>query len=224
MKLSIVLFDGYSGLDVVGAYEVLQNVPDVEVEFAARMQGVIAADSRRLGLAAYRALDHVDATDILCVPGGLGVSRALVDAHLLDHLRRLHETTTWTFGICNGVALLAAAGVLDGAEVTTNWDWRDRVHNYGVEVVNNRYHRSGKIVTGAGVSASIDAALFLAALIAGEDTARLIQLGLEYYPRPPFDGGDVDDVAEDARHLVRDITRAREQELGTLDAPFIAIA
>jgi transcriptional regulator GlxA family with amidase domain len=47
----------------------------------------------------------------------------------------------------------------------------------------------GKIVTAAGVSAGIDMALKLAALEAGEDVARAIQLGIEYDPEPPFDSG-----------------------------------
>ena len=49
-----------------------------------------------------------------------------------------------------------------------------------------RDRRDGKYVTSAGVSASIDAGLFLADLIAGEMVAKAIQLGIEYYPAPPF--------------------------------------
>jgi len=197
MRLTVVLFDGFTALDVVGGYEVLANVPDVEVEFVAAAPGVIAADSRRLGLLAYRGIDGIASTDILYVPGGPGVSAALADPRLLGWIAQMHATTTWTVGICNGVALLAAAGILDGVSVTTNWGWRDRVASYGVQVVRERFHRDGRIVTGAGVSASIDAGLFLAALIAGEDTARLVQLGIEYFPAPPAcaraGGADVPD-------------------------------
>lgn len=53
------------------------------------------------------------------------------------------------------------------------------------EVVRERFHRDGPVLTGAGVSASIDAGLFLAGLIAGEHVARLVQLGIEYFPAPP---------------------------------------
>jgi hypothetical protein len=41
-------------------------------------------------------------------------------------------------------------------------------------------------VTTAGVSAGIDGALYLASLIAGETLAKALQLGIEYYPAPPF--------------------------------------
>jgi cyclohexyl-isocyanide hydratase len=44
-------------------------------------------------------------------------------------------------------------------------------------------------VFAAGVTSGIDAALRTAALAAGEDVARQIQLFIEYAPTPPFPGG-----------------------------------
>jgi putative intracellular protease/amidase len=44
------------------------------------------------------------------VPGGLGIYAAQHDLQILDFIRKLHETTTWTVGICNGVEILANAG------------------------------------------------------------------------------------------------------------------
>ncbi len=55
-----------------------------------------------------------------------------------------------------------------------------------------RVVRDGKYVTAAGVSAGIDMGLTLAAAIADEQTAKAIQLLLEYDPQPPFDCGSVD--------------------------------
>src|SRR2546427_13243541 len=151
MRLTVVLFDGFTALDVVGGYEVLANLPDIEVEFAAATPGLIAADTRRLGVIAYRGIDEIASTDILYVPGGPGVSARLADLRFLGWIAQMHGTATWTVGICNGVALLAAAGILDGVSVTTNWAWRDRVAAYGVEVVPERFNQDGSILTGAGV-------------------------------------------------------------------------
>lgn len=203
MRVTILLIDGFTALDAVGGYEVLANVPGVEVEFVSHAPGVVAADTRRLGMLAHRGLDCVTSTDVLYVPGGPGVVAGIADARLLGWITQVQATATWTLGVCNGVALLAAAGVLDGVSVTTNWGWRDRVASYGVEVVPERVHRDGSIVTGAGVSASIDAGLFLAALIAGEDVARLVQLGIEYFPAPPdFARATLDDVPAAEQELL----------------------
>jgi putative intracellular protease/amidase len=220
MRLSIVLFDGFTTLDVVGGYEVLANVPGIEVEFVAAERGVVAADTRRLGLVAYRTFDDVTSTDILYVPGGPGVVPALHDEALLSSVRGLHESSTWTIGICNGVALLAAAGALEGTQVTTNRGWRDRVRAYNVDVVPERFHRDGKVVTGAGVSASIDAGLFLAELIGGEEIARIIQLGIEYYPEPPQGGTTADEAPEAHKAIISDFEAGAADRLANVVAPF----
>jgi cyclohexyl-isocyanide hydratase len=47
----------------------------------------------------------------------------------------------------------------------------------------------GKFYTSAGVTSGIDMALLLVADIVGEETARKIQLSIEYDPAPPFPGG-----------------------------------
>ncbi len=220
MRLSILLSDGYTALDVVGGYEVLANVPGIETELVAQTKGLVTADTRRLAMHAYRTFEEILDTDILYVPGGLGVTKGLKNTELLDTIRRLHATSTWTVGICNGVELLGAAGVIDGKEVTTNWTCRDRMAGYGAKVNTKRFHRDGKIVTSAGVSASIDASLFLAGLIAGEDIAKTIQLGIEYYPVPPFGNGTPDDAPAAAQALIRAFEQAGPERLESLRAPF----
>lgn len=220
MRLTILLFDGFTALDVVGGYEVLANLPGMEVEFAAVAQGVVAADTGRLGMLAYRRFDQLESTDILYVPGGLGVVAALGNQPLLDCIRRLDATSQWTLSICNGAELLGAAGLLAGRRVTTNWFARDKVAAYGALIEPARFHRDGKLVTGAGVSASIDAALFLAGLLAGEATARLIQFGIEYFPDPPFGNGSPDEQPEAAKAIIRHIEQAAAQRLAARDIPF----
>jgi transcriptional regulator GlxA family with amidase domain len=61
----------------------------------------------------------------------------------------------------------------------------------------------GKVMTAAGVSAGIDMALTLAARIAGQQTAKAIQLGIEYDPRPPFDSGSPAKAPRELVDLVR---------------------
>lgn len=52
--------------------------------------------------------------------------------------------------------------------------------------------KDGNVITGGGVTAGIDFGLCVVAEIAGETTARRIQLGMEYDPAPPFDSGNPD--------------------------------
>jgi putative intracellular protease/amidase len=203
MRLSILLFDGFTTLDAVGGYEVLARLPGMEVEFFAERRGVIAADTRRLGLLAFRGFDEVTSTDILYVPGGPGGLVAETDEKLLGKIRALDATSRWTVGICNGVGLLAAAGLLAGKKAATNWFYQERLARHGAVFVPDRYHREGKYITGGGVSASIDTALFLASVLGGETMARALQLGIEYYPAPQFPERTPAEAPAEIRELVR---------------------
>ena len=127
MRLSILIFDSLTVLDAIGGYEVLSRIPGVEVEFVAAHRGIVAADTRRLGLLAYRDFSEVQSTDILYVPGGPGARALESDPEFIDYLRLLDSTSTWTIGICNGVTLLAIAGLLKGRQATTNWLERKRL-------------------------------------------------------------------------------------------------
>ena len=218
MRLSILLRDGFTALDIVGGYEVLANLPGMDVEFVAPATGLVWADTRRLALHAWRTYAQVQTTDILYLPGGPGVEAGLADTELMATIQRLHASSTWTVGVCNGVEWLGQAGVIDGKEVTTNWACRSKVAAYGARVNTQRFHRDGKLITGAGVSASIDASLFLAGLIAGEEVAKTVQLGIEYYPAPPFGNGTPDAAAVMAQAIVRQFESEGTERLQALTA------
>lgn len=220
MRLSIILFDGFTALDVVGGYEVLANLPGMEVEFVAGRCGAIAADTGWLGMQAYKTFDQLSSTDILYVPGGPGVESALRDQGLIDCVRRVAAASAWTVSICNGAQILGAAGLLHGKQVSTNWFARDKVGAYGAQIVHERYVRDGQLVTGAGVSSSIDTGLFLAGLLAGEEVARTIQLGIEYFPCPPFGNGTPDQQLPARRQLIAAIERGATRRLAARRIPF----
>jgi putative intracellular protease/amidase len=223
MRLSILIYDGFTTLDAVGGYEVLARIPGIELEFVGPQRGVVAADTRRLGLVAFKSFAEVQNTDILYVPGGPGGRVLEEDQNFLGYLRQLDDSSKWTVGICNGVTLLAAAGLLKGRKVTTNWFDQERITRYGASFVAERYCREGKYVTGAGVSASIDTALFLTQLLAGESVARTIQLGIEYYPAPPFPEKTPAEVPETIQQLVRRFEQSGGKALLRQRPPFEAL-
>jgi transcriptional regulator GlxA family with amidase domain len=220
MRLSIVLFDGFTALDVVGGYEVLANVPGMELEFLAAKPGPVAADSGALGLMASMRYQDMEATDIIYVPGGPGVDAARRDTELLDCIRRAAGQGAWIVGICNGVELLGAAGLLDGRRVTTNLFAREAVAAFGAQVLAERYVLDGRLLTGAGVSSSIDAGLYLAGVLGGEVLARTIQLGIEYYPAPPFGNGTPDGQPAALRETVARVERSAAARLAARRIPF----
>jgi transcriptional regulator GlxA family with amidase domain len=106
--------------------------------------------------------------------------------------------------VCTGSLLLAAAGILEGVDATTHWTRTEKLERLGARYVKERVVHRGKIVTGAGVSAGIDMALTLAAMIAGDDVAKTLQLASEYDPQPPFDAGTPDKAPQHIVDFLRD--------------------
>ena len=192
MDIVCFLFDGITALDIVGPYEVLQRLPDANVKFTAAKAGEIRTDNRFLALVADHSMDDVTRADVLVIPGGFATRALETDASVLEWIRAIDATTTWTTSVCTGSMLLAAAGLLKGKEATSHWASLERLRDYGAIPTGRRVVEQGKIVTAAGVSSGIDMALTLTARIAGDDFSKAVQLGIEYDPQPPFDAGSVD--------------------------------
>jgi putative intracellular protease/amidase len=189
VKTAILLYDRLTALDAIGPYEVLSRLPDATLEFVAVEPGPVRTDNGMLTLVAERAISELTDPDIVLVPGGPGEVSARAGEAVLEWLRAVHETTTWTTSVCTGSLILAAAGLLEGKRATSHWLALEELGRLGAQPVSERVVFDGKIATAAGVSAGIDMALALSAKIAGEEVAQAIQLGIEYDPQPPFDAG-----------------------------------
>lgn len=187
MQVAILLFDGVVALDAVGPYDVLKLMPQADLRLVAATAGEVATDGP-LRLVANDAVEAVPRPDVIVVPGGPGALEAARDERLLSWLREAHEHTRFTTSVCWGSELLGAAGLLRGADATSHWLVRDELERHGANPIDERVVVSGRVITSAGVSAGIDMALRLVALLAGDDTAQRIALTLEYAPEPPFAG------------------------------------
>lgn len=189
MDVAVLLYDRFTALDAIGPYEVLSRLPGATVTFVAETPGPVRADTGLLTLSAERPLSALTRPEVLLVPGGPGQVTAMQEPALRSWLREAHATSTWTTSVCTGSLMLAAAGLLTGCRATSHWLALDQLADFGAEPTMQRVVFDGKVATAAGVSAGIDMALALAARIAGDEIAQVIQLGLEYDPRPPFDAG-----------------------------------
>ncbi|MFF1296905.1 MULTISPECIES: DJ-1/PfpI family protein [unclassified Streptomyces] len=192
-NIGILLYDGYSLLDPTGPAEVLSRLPDATVTMIAEKRGTVRTDTGDVAVVAEHSIADVDRLDVLLVPGAgnRGTIGAMNNQALLRWIREMHRHTQWTTSVCTGSIVLAAAGLLDGRKATTYWASADYLQStFDVTYLPQRYVRSGKIITAAGVSAGVDMALYLASVIADDDTAKAIQLAVEYDPQPPFDSGN----------------------------------
>src|ERR1700730_13688014 len=171
-KLVIVfaLFPGVTQLDFTGPHLVFSRLPDATVILASRAGGTVEADG--VAFAGVRRLADIPACDVICVPGGGGVTdNAIHDEAFLGELRRLSSTARFVTSVCTGSLALGAAGLLSGRRGARPLLWRDLLLPFGALPDPGRVVRDGNIITGGGVTAGIDFALSLAAELVGAETA-----------------------------------------------------
>jgi transcriptional regulator GlxA family with amidase domain len=188
MEIAILLYNGLTVLDAVGPYEVLAQLPNVDIRFVARQKGAVRSDGAMSVIADYD-FDEVTAPNIIVVPGGFGTLAAMSDLPTRAWLQKVHQTSLYTTSVCSGSLILAAAGLLKGLKATCHWNYLERLKQFGAEPTAERVVAQNKIITAAGVSAGIDMALRLIQTIAGDDAAKAAQLVIEYDPEPPFQTG-----------------------------------
>lgn len=189
-QIAFVAYPGFTALDMIGPYEVLRQMPDVEVRFVWHEAGPITADSGVLVVGATHSLAETPSPDVILVPGGPSTPVHARDDKLLEWLRQAHRTASWTTSVCSGSLILAAAGLLKDKRATSHWFALPALKVFGVTPVSDeRIVHQDNIITSAGVSAGLDLALWLAGQMGGESKARAIQLAIEYDPQPPFDSG-----------------------------------
>jgi transcriptional regulator GlxA family with amidase domain len=187
MQIALALYPNFTMLDIIGPFQVLADVPGHEVVFVAAEAGPVVDHTGRATLIATKSFADVAEPDIVVVPGGLGDTE--IQPELVDWLRAVHPTTTWTTSVCTGAIYLAVAGILDGLDATTHWARKRVLEQLGAHYSTERVVERGKVITAAGVSSGIDMALVLLDRMYGPEIAQMIQLAIEYDPQPPFDAG-----------------------------------
>jgi cyclohexyl-isocyanide hydratase len=182
------LFPGVTQLDFTGPHQVFSSLSGASVILASAAGGAIEAGG--MIFAGLRRLAEIPECDVLCVPGGPGVTEsAIADAAFLGELRRLAATAKFVTSVCTGSLALGAAGLLRGKRAACHWAWRDLLAPFGAIPDGGRVVRDGNVITGGGVTAGIDFALAVVAELTDPETAQAIQLQIEYAPAPPFDAG-----------------------------------
>jgi cyclohexyl-isocyanide hydratase len=112
--------------------------------------------------------------------------------------------------VCTGAFVLGVAGLLKGRRATRHWAYTDLLPLVGATHEKARVVIDGNVITGGGVTAGIDFGLRVIAEVAGETTARRIQLGIEYDPAPPFDSGHPDKSTDyQVRAAIRPLRRVQ---------------
>jgi cyclohexyl-isocyanide hydratase len=201
-NIGFVIFPNLTQLDFTGPLQVLARLPGSTVHIAAKSRAPVPSDCG-LGLVPTHTFADCPPLDLICVPGGAeGVIAAAGDRETIEFVRRQAAQAKYVTSVCTGAFILGAAGLLRGRRATTHWAFTGLLPLVGATYEKARIVKDGNLITAGGVTSGIDFGLSVVAEIAGEETARTIQLGIEYDPAPPFDSGHPDRAPNLAENLV----------------------
>jgi cyclohexyl-isocyanide hydratase len=191
-NIGFVIFPDLTQLDFTGPLQVLSRLPQSAIHIVAKSASPVPSDCG-LGLVPTHTFANCPPLDLICIPGGSeGVAGIINDRETIEFVRQQAGVAKYVTSVCTGAFVLGVAGLLKGRRATTHWAYTDLLPLVGATYEKARVVKDGNVITGGGVTAGIDFGLCVVAEIAGETTARRIQLGMEYDPAPPFDSGNPD--------------------------------
>ena len=120
INIGFVLFPNVTQLDFTGPLQVLHRLPDSKTHIVANTREPVPSDCG-LGLVPTTTFAECEPLDLVCVPGGYGVSGAIADPATIDFVRRQGTQATYVTSVCTGAFVLGVAGLLRGKRATTHW-------------------------------------------------------------------------------------------------------
>lgn len=161
-------------------------------------------------------LDAIAAAGTVVLPGWRDVDESPPEP-LLEALRTAHARGARLLSICSGVFILAASGLLDGAEATTHWRYTQRLQQRFPEIrvrPDVLFVDNGSVLTSAGSAAGLDLGLHLIRRDFGAEVANNVARRLVVAPQR--DGGQAQFIAapsapEDATSLAATLSWAIER-------------
>ena len=185
MDVAFCAFDGMTVLDFVGAYDPITRLDQtdrlaLDWDVCGRDETVTA---NRLTFDVDRTDPDLGAYDLVFLPGGLATRDLRHDESFLEWIRTA-EPCEYLVSVCTGSLLLGAAGFLEGREATTHPSAFDLLGEYA-EVVDDRVVQDERVITGRGVSSSLDLGLFVVQELTDGETRRAVANEMDY----PYGGG-----------------------------------
>ena len=202
LQIGSLLFEGLDQIDLTGPFEVLSRVPNSTYRIYGKTPEPVR-DVKGLRLSPDATLAEAPPLDVLHVPGGPGQQALMADDEVLDWVCGQAAGAQIVFSVCTGALICGAAGLLQGRRATTYWAALHLLPYFGATPVEERVVVDGNLVCAAGVTAGIDGALRVAALLRGDEAAETIQLYMQYAPEPTFNAGSPETAPEAVVAAVR---------------------
>ncbi len=171
-RVGIVIGPGFIPMDMVGIQTVFGLMPGADIHLLWKSTDLVEGFPNWWTRPTTTFAD-CPTLDVIAVP--MLPPEIQNDAEVIGFVRSYGTRARYVIGICNGVVLLGAAGLLKGKRVTTSYN--------SLSIFDGNLYTAGP---GVG---SFEAALWVAAHAFGKAAGQLAELIIEYAPHPPFGTG-----------------------------------
>ena len=188
-RVGIVIGPGFIPMDMVGIQTVFGLMPGAEIHLLWKSTELVEGfpDWWTKPTTVFADCPTLDVIAVPMLPPEIQN-----DPDVIGFVRSQGLKARYVIGICNGVVLLGAAGLLKGKRATTSYNTLPFLSELGTrEVVSDA---SGVVIdgnlftAGPGVG-SFEAALWVVERAFGKPAGELAELIIEYAPHAPFGTG-----------------------------------
>jgi transcriptional regulator GlxA family with amidase domain len=153
MRISIVIFDEFTDIDLFLMWDLLNRVrlPDWEVRIVGDKSHHISTTG--LTTATHGSIEEANQSDVVLFVSGLGTRTKMRDELWLSRFN-LNPEKQMIASVCSGALLLAALGLLSGNTATTYPTTKQELEGFGVTVEEAPFIDHGNIATSGGCLAA----------------------------------------------------------------------
>ncbi|KAG0254120.1 hypothetical protein BG011_005941 [Mortierella polycephala] len=185
INVGALVFDGADLLDIMGPMRIFGEELtklDIKINFISSSLEPIRT-TQQVKITPDYTLDNAPKMDLFFIPGGIGTRTYVNSVDLLNKVKARVEEATWCMTVCTGAGVLAKTGLADGYNMTTNkavFEWPVSQGPNVNWIKRARWVQDGKFVSSSGVSAGIDAALYIISEWTNLERAEAVATYIEY--------------------------------------------
>jgi len=192
--VGIVIGPGFVPMDMVGIHTVFGQMPGVQIHLLWKTRELVEGFSSwwTEPTTTFAACPELDVIAVPMLPPEIQN-----DPEVIEFVGEKGRKARYMIGICNGVLVLGAAGLLKGRRATISLNSLHLLSELGVAeaVPSGRVVVDGNLYTAGPGCGSFEAALLAVSDAFGRSAGERAELVIEYNPSAPFGTG----TAETAR-------------------------
>ncbi|MEG2734511.1 MAG: DJ-1/PfpI family protein [Hafnia sp.] len=184
LKVGIFICPGYMPMDINGAQSVF-TIAGAEIYFIWKRRELVEGYIGWPTMPTMTFDECPEDLDVLVT--GMVPPEVIEDKEVIRFFALTGRKAKCIIGTCYGSLMLGTAGLLNGKRATSNSNVVPMLPDVGATAVGGSdVVIDGPIYTSGPATGSFDASLLVLKALRGEEMAALVELAIEYDPRPPF--------------------------------------